>query len=61
MYTGADCEPALAPVGLCGRDDLDAVLVCQRHLADLRRLRPFEAARLARYLHVSFASRSAAA
>ncbi len=49
-----DCEPVLAAVGLRGPDDLDAVLCCCRHLRHLRRLRPIEAERLARYLRVAF-------
>jgi hypothetical protein len=52
-----DCDPTVGIVGLREPDDLDAVLVCRRHLPDLRRLRPYEAARLARYLHVAFAQR----
>ncbi len=52
-----DCEPVVAPVGLRGSDDIDAVLICRRHLPNLRRLRPFEAERLARYLSVSFSSK----
>ena len=50
-----DCHPEIASVGLRGADDIDAVLACRRHLPHLRRLRPYEAERLARYLHVSFA------
>lgn len=50
-----DCDPIVAPVGLRDRDDVDAVLVCPHHLPLLRGLRPFEAARLARYLRVRFA------
>jgi hypothetical protein len=56
-----NCDSAIGVVGLRHRDDIDAVLVCQRHLPDLRRLRPFEAARLADYLHVTFAPRPAPA
>lgn len=54
-----DCDPAIAVVGLRHDGDLDAVLACRRHLPHLRRLRPYEAERLARYLHVSFASERA--
>ncbi len=49
-----DCDPGVVPVGLRNPDDLDSVLVCRRHLPHLRSLRPFEAARLARYLRVAF-------
>jgi hypothetical protein len=49
-----DCEPALAPVGLRGTEDDALVLVCRTHYTDLRRLRPYEAERLARYLYVAF-------
>lgn len=51
-----DCDPIVGPVGLRHRDDVDAVLVCARHLPDLRRLRPYEAERLCRYLRVAFAN-----
>lgn len=47
-------------MGLRGPDDLDAVLVCRRHLPHLRSLRPYEAERLARYLRVSFTRKPAA-
>jgi hypothetical protein len=52
-----DCDQLVSPVGLRGRDDSDAVLVCRHHLPLLRRLRPIETERLARYLHVAFAPR----
>jgi hypothetical protein len=49
-----DCDPLVGPVGLRDRDDVDAVLVCSKHLPHLRRLRPIEAARLGRYLRIAF-------
>jgi len=52
----ADCDPLVVPVGLRGHDDIDAVLICARHLPHLRQLRPYEAERLASYLHVAFVS-----
>ncbi len=55
-----DCDSAVAVVGLRHDDDLDAVLVCRRHLPHLRSLRPYEAERLARYLRVSFAREAVA-
>ena len=58
-FCHGDCEPVVAAVGLRSRDDVDAILVCPRHLPHLRRLRPFEAERLAQYLYVTF-SRAAA-
>ncbi len=57
----ADCDPLVCPVGLRGPDDVDAVLVCHRHLPHLRQLRPYEAERLASYLHVAFVSHNKAA
>lgn len=56
-----DCDPAVCVVGLRGDWDTDAVLVCRRHLSHLRRLRPYEAERLARYLRVTFASQHTSA
>jgi len=56
-----DCQPIVAAVGLRHPDDLDAVLVCARHLPHLRQLRPIEAERLAAYLHVQFVSHKSAA
>lgn len=49
-----DCAPDVCPVGLRGSDDVDLVLVCATHVRDLRRLRAYEAERLARYLRVTF-------
>jgi hypothetical protein len=49
-----DCADGVCPIGLRNPDDIYAVLVCARHVADLRRLRPYEADRLARYLSVRF-------
>jgi hypothetical protein len=49
-----DCSDAIAPFGLRGPDDVDSVLICSRHLRDLRRLRPYERERLARYLRLRF-------
>jgi hypothetical protein len=46
------------PVGLRRPDDLDAVLICARHLTDLERLRPYERERLARYLRTAFSASS---
>ena len=55
-----NCGP-IAPVGLRGVDDLELVLVCATHYRHLRRLRPYEAERLARYLRVTFASQHTSA
>jgi hypothetical protein len=49
------CEPGVNAVGLRATDDVDAVLCCAVHYGDLRRLRSYEAERLARYLYVAFA------
>lgn len=49
-----DCGPTVCAVGLRGPDDGDLILICSQHMRDLRRLRPYEAERLRRYLRVSF-------
>src|SRR5688500_11975574 len=57
-WTGGWCRDPARRVGLRDHEDLDCVLVCRRHLEQLRKLRPYEAERLARYLHVAFAPKS---
>jgi hypothetical protein len=56
-----DCAPTACPVGLRRTDDTDLVLVCATHYPDLQRLRPYEADRIAQYLHASFTSTRVAA
>lgn len=47
------CGP-VASVGLEGPDDVNAILICRRHLQQLRSLRPREARTLSRYLLAVF-------
>ena len=56
-----NCDPALGVVGLRRSDDHLAVICCRVHITDLRQLRPYEAERLARYLHVAFVNQPAPA
>ena len=57
----ADCDPIVGVVGLRDPDDCDRVIWCPVHLPDLRRVRPIEGARLAKYLRIQFIERADAA